>query len=95
MTIQENPGQTPSATTSLVVEGMTCGSCVQTVEKALMGVPGTERALVDRPEGSAHVQGSAAPTDLIRAVEKAGYNARVADGSTQDAVPSKRSGCCC
>ncbi|WP_267902713.1 heavy metal translocating P-type ATPase [Leifsonia sp. AG29] len=62
----------------LAVEGMTCASCVARVERKLQRVPGvgasvnlaTERASVTAPSG-------VATEDLIRAVEQAGYSARV------------------
>jgi len=63
----------------LAIEGMTCASCVNHVEKALKAVPGvthavvnlaTERATVDYPS-------TMPETSLIAAVDKAGYTAKI------------------
>lgn len=64
--------------TTLCVEGMTCGHCVQAVSKALKAVPGVERALVTLDSGLAEVEGDAPTEALVAAVEAEGYQARVA-----------------
>lgn len=68
----ENP--TPKPTT-LAVAGMTCGSCARTVERKLRRVPGVNTAAVDLELGVAIVNGTAAPSSLIAAIEAAGYGA--------------------
>ncbi|MFJ2298659.1 heavy metal translocating P-type ATPase [Oerskovia paurometabola] len=62
----------------LAIEGMTCASCVARVEKRLNRVDGVE-ATVNLPLESAHVVLPEGVTDaeLVAAVEKAGYQARV------------------
>ncbi|KAL3904889.1 MAG: hypothetical protein SGPRY_011119, partial [Prymnesium sp.] len=67
----------PSAfsATTLRVEGMTCGHCVSSVQKALEAVPGAQRVNVDLESGVATVQGPAAPAALVEAVEAGGRNA--------------------
>jgi copper chaperone CopZ len=63
----------------LVVEGMGCEGCVAAVEKALRAVPGVRSVRVDLAAGRATVeQEGADPAALLRAVEKAGYDARPA-----------------
>jgi Cu+-exporting ATPase len=61
----------------LRVGGMGCGGCVRAVQRALQGVPGVARALVELEGGFAEVE--AAPitetADLVAAVERAGYDA--------------------
>ena len=62
----------------LVVEGMSCASCVRRVEKALAAVPGVAGASVNLATGVARVTGAGAAPDpalLARAVEGAGYAA--------------------
>ena len=61
--------------TTLTVEGMTCGHCEQTVEEALEGVSGVRDADVDRDAERVTVDGDADPEDLVAAVEDAGYDA--------------------
>ncbi|MCS2153155.1 copper-exporting P-type ATPase CopA [Scandinavium goeteborgense] len=59
----------------LLINGMSCASCVSRVQNALAAVPGVTQARVNLAERTALVIGSAAATDLVQAVEKAGYGA--------------------
>ncbi|GLV47862.1 heavy metal-binding protein [Thermus sp. LT1-2-5] len=59
----------------LKVEGMTCNHCVMAVKKALMKVPGVEKAEVSLEKGEALVEGTAEVEALVRAVEEEGYRA--------------------
>ena len=70
--------QAPSM--DLVIEGMTCASCVRRVENALTKVPGVKRASVNLATETAEVElDQAVDTDLLlRAVSSAGYGAQVA-----------------
>jgi copper chaperone len=61
--------------TTIAVEGMTCGHCEQTVEKALREVNGVTDAAADREAEQASVDGDADPTVLVQAVKDAGYTA--------------------
>jgi copper chaperone len=60
----------------LKITGMTCAHCVQSVTRALQGVPGVDKAEVDLAGGVAHVRGQADSAALIAAVQDAGYVAR-------------------
>lgn len=64
----------------LHVEGMMCMHCKASVEKALSGVPGVTAVAVDLDAKSATVTCEASVMDaaLIAAVEKKGFNARMA-----------------
>jgi copper chaperone CopZ len=62
-------------TTTITVEGMSCGHCEQTVEEALRGVSGVTDASADREADQASVEGDADVTVLVRAIEDAGYTA--------------------
>lgn len=81
---------------ALAVEGMTCGSCARTVERALMRVSGVRHAAVDLARGHAYVEGDARPADLVPAIKAAGYEARPLEAGTEDTVsaPRRRRGCC-
>jgi Cu+-exporting ATPase len=59
----------------LLINGMSCASCVSRVQNALAAVPGVTQARVNLAERTALVMGSAAATELVQAVEKAGYGA--------------------
>ena len=65
---------------TLKIEGMTCGGCVRSVEKALASIEGLTSAKVDLAGGEAIVEASdgAKPADFLAAVEDAGYDARLA-----------------
>ncbi|WP_458112166.1 heavy-metal-associated domain-containing protein [Arthrobacter sp. R1-13] len=59
------------------VEGLDCGHCVETVEKAVAAVPGVDSATVDLvPDGVSHltVSGTADEAALRDAVTAAGYS---------------------
>lgn len=67
----------------LLLEGMTCASCVNRVQHALQSVPGVLQARVNLAERSALVQGSARSEALIKAVQDAGYGAEYVQDETQ------------
>ncbi|MQL47964.1 copper-exporting P-type ATPase CopA [Photorhabdus khanii] len=67
----------------LLLDGMTCASCVNKVQKALQSVDGVENARVNLAERSALITGSALPDTLIQAVEKAGYGAELIQDETE------------
>ncbi len=76
----------PAGNIDLAIEGMTCASCVSKVEKALNAVPGVMRASVNLATERAHVElaGPVQPSELIKAVEQAGYEARSLDDAQSD-----------
>lgn len=88
------------AAVDLAVQGMTCASCVGRVERALSRVPGVLGAQVNLATEIARVQvAGASPDALVRAVEKAGYTARLVvqgrasaetQGADRRAVAAKR-----
>ncbi|MGG7445564.1 copper-exporting P-type ATPase CopA [Kosakonia oryzendophytica] len=59
----------------LLINGMSCASCVSRVQKALQAVPGVTQARVNLAERTALVMGSAPAAELVNAVEQAGYGA--------------------
>jgi Cu+-exporting ATPase len=61
----------------LLIDGMSCASCVSRVEKALAQVEGVQQARVNLAERSALVIGSPQPEALVAAVVNAGYGAEV------------------
>ena len=63
--------------TQYSVTGMSCAACSARVEKAVSAVPGVTSCAVSLLTNSMGVDGSAAPADVIRAVENAGYGARL------------------
>lgn len=63
------------STTTISVEGMTCGHCEQNVEDAFLEVSGVTDAVADRDDGGARVDGDADVAELVQAVEDTGYSA--------------------
>jgi Cu+-exporting ATPase len=62
---------------------MTCASCVMRVEKALAKVPGVVSAEVNLATESARITGSGDAAALIAAVQRAGYDAHVRLGDSE------------
>lgn len=61
---------------TLTVNGMTCGGCVNSAERALERVPGVTKARVDLAKKQAVVEGTALDFGrLAAALEDAGYEA--------------------
>ena len=78
--------------TTLAIEGMTCSSCVNSVEKALNGVSGV-RASINFATETAHILAPAdvSVKDLIKTVEKAGYKASLLQDTQSVTLHSKKS----
>ena len=67
------------------VTGMSCAACQARVEKAVSKVDGVDSCSVSLLTNSMGVEGNASPEDIIRAVENAGYGARLkADDAARD-----------
>ena len=86
----ENILQTTSNFYSLDIGGMTCASCVGRVEKAISKLPGVEGVSVNLATEQANVRLSKGVEvklqDIIRAVEKTGYEAKLSSprGKSKD-----------
>lgn len=80
----------------LNIDGMTCASCVQSVEQAVLKVPGVDTCAVSLTEANAHVTfdpSLAVPEDLIKFIQSAGYGATLDHDDSERArgKPSMRS----
>lgn len=84
-------------TTTLAIDGMSCGHCVQAVTKALSGVPGVTVKSV--AAGSAVIQTADGWTTdkAVAALDEAGYaaNAMGESAGSVAPMPAKRGGSCC
>ena len=69
------------------VTGMSCAACSARVEKAVSQVPGVQSCAVSLLTNSMGVEGTASESDIIRAVEEAGYGAQSKDVPSPAAVP--------
>ncbi|WP_181716635.1 copper-translocating P-type ATPase CopA [Vibrio tarriae] len=80
----QEPAEASSQTHSLLIKGMTCASCVASVEKALLSVEGVQSAQVNLAEQSALVRGVFAnPQPLLNAIQSSGYQAEILDDPAQ------------
>ncbi|HGF7183509.1 TPA: copper-translocating P-type ATPase CopA [Vibrio cholerae] len=78
------PTEASSQTLSLLIKGMTCASCVASVEKALLSVKGVQSAQVNLAEQSALVKAIFVnPQPLLNAIQRAGYQAEILDDPAQ------------
>jgi copper chaperone CopZ len=91
-------------TTTLSIDGMSCGACVRHVTRALDGLSGVVHVHVDLQQNQAsveHLPDQADEPCLIAAVEAAGYKARVeatSDGESdlsESTAAGRSTGCCC
>lgn len=65
-----------------MVTGMTCAACQAHVEKAVGRVPGVDKVTVSLLTNSMSVEGKASASDVVEAVEKAGYGAKPMNASS-------------
>jgi Cu+-exporting ATPase len=75
---QTQQAEATTRSTTFAISGMTCASCVRRVERSLSRVPGVTSASVNLATEQAAVRydpAAASPTELITAVEHAGYGA--------------------
>lgn len=81
--VDDTPQHSDENSIHLMLSGMTCASCVSSVEKALTSVPDVKRAQVSLAEQSALIFSDSASThvveSLLSAVKAAGYHAEVVD----------------
>jgi len=91
------PSQRPaSVVTELAITGMTCGNCARHVTEALQNVQGVRSATVALDARRASVRWDAGPeqktAELIRAVEDAGYGAKVVQAHAHQHPENKLAG---
>ena len=85
---------------NLSVQGMTCGSCVKHVTKALESLSGVEGVNVDLQSGRVQVSRSTNQSDdLIHALDEEGYPSSLDLDEQSSAATTNREGggggCCC
>ncbi|MCI6883600.1 heavy metal translocating P-type ATPase [bacterium] len=69
------------------VTGMSCAACSARVEKAVSKVPGVTACSVSLLTNSMGVEGTAAPAQVIAAVQQAGYGASLKGAAQTQAAP--------
>lgn len=73
-------------TQELLIEGASCGSCVAKIEGALRAVVGVDTAEMNFAQRTASVTGNVSSEQLIKAVERAGYNAKTRKNESDEDV---------
>jgi len=74
-----------------VVTGMSCDACRARVEKAVSGLDGIDACNVNLLTNSLTVEGKASDTQIIEAVENAGYGAHVSEDASDGILEDKES----
>lgn len=87
--VEKNGYQVLTEKVTLAVQGMTCATCVERVEKALVQMDGVLEASVNFATEQANVvflTGALERADLVRVIEQAGY--KVLDTGAEEAGPN-------
>jgi copper chaperone CopZ len=80
-------------TIELKIKGMSCGSCVSSVTRALQQVPGVDTVDVDLERNTARVSGNAQATPaMLAALAAAGYEATPLSASASARTEHDRHG---
>lgn len=66
--------------TELNVSNMTCGHCASAVTRAVKSIDPKAAVQVDLAAGKVRVEGAAPASELVAALDEAGYPAAVAGG---------------
>jgi Cu+-exporting ATPase len=74
----------------LLIDGASCGSCVNKIETALKKLSAVDRAEMNFAQRTVTVSGTATPAELINAVEQAGYHAKVSTAESEDDALSEK-----
>lgn len=86
-----------TGTTTINIDGMTCGHCVQAVTKALSAVPGVTVKSVAVGSAVIEAKDEWAADNAVAALEEAGYPAKAIGDTavTAATMPAKGGGGCC
>jgi Cu+-exporting ATPase len=74
----------------LLIDGASCGSCVNKIESALKQVSGVDRADMNFAQRTVTVTGKVTPAELIKAVEQAGYLAKMSAAESESEALSEK-----
>ncbi len=91
--IEKTGYKVPIQEVNLNINGMTCAACSARIEKVVGKLPGIDSIQVNLASEKGHVTfipGFVKESDIIAAVEKAGYSAKVADDSKVEDERAKK-----
>ena len=82
----------PAQSVELAISGMSCAACAARVEKVLNRIDGVEAAVNLASESARvrYVPGRVETAQLLQAVEKAGYRARIADDRSRQEEKARK-----
>ncbi|GAA0439914.1 heavy metal translocating P-type ATPase [Lentibacillus halophilus] len=81
------PLHATQSTETYQIDGMDCGSCAVTIEKHLIKNPSVHDVSVNFSTGKMHLDHTTNPKDIVKEVQKAGFNASL-DTREQQSEPS-------
>lgn len=76
------------------VPDMTCGHCASTIARAVAGVDKVARIEVSVPEKLVSVSSTAVESELMEAIQEAGFTPELVESAPAPHGPAS-SGCCC
>jgi Cu+-exporting ATPase len=79
-----------SAEIELLIDGASCGSCVNKIESALKQVRGVDRAEMNFAQRTVTVTSKVSPAELIKVVEQAGYHAKMSAAASESEALSEK-----
>uniref|UniRef100_A0A8C5TQT3 Copper-transporting ATPase 1 n=1 Tax=Malurus cyaneus samueli TaxID=2593467 RepID=A0A8C5TQT3_9PASS len=85
--LSKDPGQPLTQVIVINIEGMTCSSCVQSIEGVLSQKAGVKSVLVSLPNGNGTIEYDplqTSPEDLRSSIEDMGFDASFPGNDTQD-----------
>ncbi len=91
--IEKTGYKVPLGKMSIQIEGMTCAACVARIEKVVGRIPGIEQVNVNLASEKgqiAFIPGVVSEQDVFRAVEKAGYSAKLDDDTNRESEAEKK-----
>ncbi len=71
------------------ISGMHCAACSARVERTVSALDGVDVCSVNLLTNSMTVEGSISPSEVITAVKKAGYGAKIADGNEKQTTDTE------
>jgi Cu+-exporting ATPase len=80
------PHDSQTKTQELLLEGVTCASCVGKIEKALNALPDVQQAQINFALRTASITGDVETETLIKTIEAAGYNAKSTDNASDETL---------
>ena len=72
------------------IDGMTCSSCVETIEAALKGLVDNDDFTINLETGTAHFQANVDRSKVLLAINKSGYKATLRDKSEHKKAQVKK-----